>query len=90
MDGDALEPGWLLEPVADAQLCPLRDGEIRDVTPIVKDLPLRGLHQTHDDLGQRGFAAAVGSGKHHQPMVGDGDGNILENVHLSLWRGHVI
>ena len=90
VDGNALEPGRLLEAVADAPAGPLRNGQSRDILAVIKDLAAGGLHQAHDDLGQRGLTAAVGAGKHHQPVVGDGDGNILENVHLSLGRGHVI
>ena len=90
MDGDALEAGRLLEAVADALFGPLGDGQARDILAVIEDLAAGGLHQTHDDLGQRGLAAAVGAGEHHQAMVGNGDGDILDDIHVTLRRGHAI
>ena len=90
MDGDALEAGRLLEAVADALFGPFGDGQARDILAVIEDLAAGGLHQTHDDLGQRGLAAAVGAGEHHQAMVGNGDGDILDDIHVTLRRGHAI
>ena len=81
-DGQALEPGRLLEAVADAEACPLRDAQVRDVPAVPEDAARGGLHQAHDDLGQGGLTAAVGAGEHHQPVVVDGEGNIIQNTQL--------
>ena len=70
----------LLEAVADAQLGPLRNGHVGDVLSVPEDLPLSGCHQTHDDLGQRGLAAAVGTGKDHQLVIVHGQGNVLQDA----------
>ena len=51
-----------------------------DVLPVPEDLTLSGRHQTHDDLGQRGFAAAVGTGKDHQLVIVHGQGNVLQDA----------
>ena len=85
-----LNRGGLLEPVADAQPCPLRDGQARHVLTVVEDLPLRGLYQAHDDLGQGGLAAAVGARKYHQLVVGDHQVDVVENIRLALRGGDAV
>ena len=90
MDGDALEAGGLLEAVADAQSGPLRDGEVGDILPIIQDLARCGLRQPHDDLGHGGLAAAVGAGKDHQLLIGNGDADVLEDVLLPVGGGHPV
>ena len=72
------------------RLCPLRDGQTRNVLPVIEDLPLRGLHQPHDDLGQRGLAAAVGAGKHHQLVIRNNEVDVVEYVHRTLRQVHPI
>ena len=76
-DRQPLEPGGLLEAVADAQTGPLRDSQVRDILTVPQNLAAGGLHQTHDDLGQGGLAAAVGTGEHHQSVVVDGQGDVV-------------
>ena len=90
VDRDPLEPGRLLKAVADAQTRPVRDGEVGDILPIIQDLARCGLRQTHDDLGHGGLAAAVGAGKDHQLLIGNGDADVPENVQLPLGSGHAI
>src|SRR5699024_737979 len=51
-DPQPLEPGGLLEAVADAQLGPLGDGQAGDVGAVPQDLPPCGLDQAHDGPGQ--------------------------------------
>ena len=79
-DGESLEPGRLLEAVADAESGPLGDAQMGDVLPVPEDLPLCGGGQAHDDFCQRGFAAAVGAGEYHQPVVIDGERDILQDA----------
>jgi hypothetical protein len=45
--------------------------QLRDVLPVPEDAAFRRRHQTHDDLGQGGLTAAVGSGEHDQAVVRD-------------------
>ena len=72
MDGDPLEAGGLLEAVANAQAGTFSDRKARHILAVVEDLPLRGLYQAHDHLGQGSLAAAVGAGENYQLMVGNG------------------
>ena len=81
-DPHALEPGGLLEAVADAALGPLGDGEGGDVLPVPEDLSAGGDGQAHDGLGQGGLAAAVGAGDHHELVVRDGERDVVEDVQL--------
>ena len=90
MDRDALEPRRLLKAVADTAAGPLRDGHVRHVLAVIQYAAGRGLHQSHDNLGQRGLAAAVGAGEHHQLVVGNGDGDVFENVLLPIGSGYAI
>ena len=71
-DSDALEAGGLLEAVANAQAGTFSDRKARHILAVVEDLPLRGLYQAHDHLGQGSLAAAVGAGENYQLMVGNG------------------
>ena len=66
------------------------DGQLRHILAVIEDAAGGGLHQTHDDLGQRGLAAAVGAGEHHQLMVGNGDGHVFQNVLLPFGSGHAV
>ena len=38
------------------------------------------FHKAHDDLGQRGLAAAVGAGDHQKCTVLHRQGHILQNI----------
>ena len=86
VNGNALEAGRLLEAVADTQLGPLGDRQLRHILPVKEHAAGGRLHQTHNNLGQRCLAAAVGTGEHHQLIVGDGDADILQNMLHTLRR----
>ena len=81
-DRQPLEPGGLLKAVADAQLRPLGDAQIRDILPVPEYPPGGGLHQAHDAFCQGGLSAAVGTGEDHQPPVAAGEGDIVQNAQL--------
>ncbi len=83
-----LEAGGLLEAVADAKAGPLCDAKGRDVLSVPEDLAGGGRHQTHDDLGQGGLAAAVGAGEYHQAVVRNGKGDVVQNAQLPVSLPH--
>ena len=83
-DGEALEPGRLLEAVADAEPRALRDIECGDVLSVPQDGALCGAVQAHDNPGQCGFPAAVGTGEHHQFPVLHGQGDILQDAEFPV------
>ncbi len=78
-----LEPGGLLEAIADAQLGPLGDVQGGDVLPVPNNLPPGGLSQTHNGLGQGGFPPAVGAGDDHKGVVVNGEVDAPEDLCLS-------
>ena len=62
----------------------LIDGPIRDC-----DAALPGLPETHEQLEQRGFAAAAASHNAGDAAFGDGKGQILEDGFLPVGESHM-
>ena len=54
--------------------------QVRDVLAVEEDLAARGLLDAHDELGERGLAAAVGSGDDREAVVGNGQGEIVDDA----------
>ncbi len=76
----ALEARRLLEAVADAQLGALGDGEVGDVGSVEQDLPARGNLYAHDQLRERGLAAAVRAGDDREAVVGNGKRQVVDDA----------
>ena len=73
-----LEAGRLLEGIADAALCALKNGKLRNILSVKQDTSRRGLFNSHDQLGKGGFSSAVWACDHgefprieRQGQIGD-------------------
>ena len=90
-DPQALEPGGLLEAIADALPGAVGDGKAGDILAVPEDGAGGGLHQPHNGLRQRGLAAAVGAGDDHEFVIRDGKGDVVEDAELPAgFVGHLI
>ena len=75
-----LEAGRLLKGVADAQTGTLIHAAGRDIISIEQDRSGRRLFDPHDDLRQRRFSAAIGSGDDREGIFGKLQADIVENL----------
>ena len=85
-----LEPGGLLEPIADPQLGPFGDGQAGNIRAVPDNLAAGGLGQAHDGLGQGGLAAAVGAGDDDKLIVFNGQVDAPEDFCLHSVVLHLI
>ena len=69
LDPQPLEAHGLLEGIAQAQVGSLGDGHVGNINTVQQDLTAGGLIDARDDLGQRGFAAAVGAGDGYKTLL---------------------
>src|SRR5699024_5614543 len=82
---DALEPDRLLEGIADALVGPFGDAHMGDVLAVEEDAAGGRLLDAGDQLGKGGLAPAVGAGDGHEPPRRDGEGNIPDDLFLTLF-----
>ena len=75
-----LEPGRLLESIADTQTGTIGDRLIGDLLAIPENLTGSHLFKAHNQLGKGGLAAAVGAGDNSQPASRNGKGQIFDDL----------
>ena len=76
----ALEASWLLESVSHARPRAFGDRSVRDILPFEDDFAARGLFDAHDQLGKRGFTAAVRPGDNHELIGIDGKRDTIDDA----------
>ena len=69
----------LLKSIADPELCSLIDRHLRNILSVKKDLTGGRLNDPHNDLEQRGLAAAVRSCYRHEAVI-DREVDILQDL----------
>ena len=79
-DLHALEASGLLKAVPDSELGALGDGCVGDVLAVEDDGAGRRLLDAHDELRQRGFAAAVRTGYDRESTVFDRKGKVVDDA----------
>ena len=77
---DALKANRLLEGKADTDVGTVGDAQPGDVLAIQQDLAGGGGHDTGNELGKGGLAAAVGAGDDHKFIVLNGKIDVLEDL----------
>ena len=69
-----------MESISHAHPCAFGDRSIRDILPFEDDLAARGLFDAHDQLGKRGFTAAVRPGDNHELIGIDGKRDTIDDA----------